>query len=98
MWLGRMDRVKRWELAIEIADRVRRRGHDFGLTIIGHRYDAGYEKMLQSLAAERQWVRLLHDLDRTKMTREVASCSAPEAFRSYTGPAGRSRLLARPRA
>jgi len=71
--LGRMDQVKRWELAIEIADRVRRRGHDFGLTIIGHRYDAGYEKMLQSLAAERQWVRLLHDLDRTEMAREVAS-------------------------
>jgi len=29
--------------------------------------------MLESLAAERPWVGLLHDLDRTEMAREVAS-------------------------
>lgn len=70
--LGRMHGAKRWELAVQIVDEVRRRGHDLGLTLIGHRDDEEYLRRLQRLAATRPWLRIRLDLSRDELRDEVA--------------------------
>jgi glycosyltransferase involved in cell wall biosynthesis len=70
--VGRIHTGKRWEMAVEILDRVRDGGHDVGLTLIGHRDDEPCHRRLQALAATRPWFRMLHDLDREGLAAEVS--------------------------
>ncbi|MBZ5609585.1 MAG: glycosyltransferase [Acidobacteriia bacterium] len=71
--VGRVAPIKRWDMAMEIVESVRRRGHDLALTLIGHVDDAAYAARLQELAASRPWFRLLFDLDRTTLLAELAA-------------------------
>jgi glycosyltransferase involved in cell wall biosynthesis len=73
--VGRLDPIKRWETAVEIVDSVRQLGYDLELTLIGHfeRQHSNYFARLRSLAASRPWFRLLCDLDRPALLRELAS-------------------------
>jgi glycosyltransferase involved in cell wall biosynthesis len=70
--VGRMHGCKRWELAAAIVDRVRSQGIDLSLTLISHRDDAEYGSRLEALAAARPWFRILYDLPRDQLVREVA--------------------------
>jgi glycosyltransferase involved in cell wall biosynthesis len=70
--LGRMHATKRWETAVEIADRVRSRGIDVSLTLISHRDDIECGARMDALAAARPWFRILYDLPRERMAGEVA--------------------------
>jgi len=70
--LGRMHATKRWETAVEIADRVRSRGIDISLTLISHRDDIECGARMEALAAARPWFRILYDLSRERMVEEVA--------------------------
>lgn len=70
--LGRMHHVKRWEMAVEIVDLVRERGIDISLTLISHRDQPGYGAQLEALASTRPWFRILYNLPRDQMVREVA--------------------------
>ena len=53
--LGRMHGCKRWEMAVEILDEVRRRGHDVSLTLIGSRDKPDVLQRLAGLGASRPW-------------------------------------------
>jgi glycosyltransferase involved in cell wall biosynthesis len=71
--VGRMNGCKRWEMAVQIVEEVRRRGHDLPLTLIGHRDDVEYERRLHQLAATRPWFRLRLNLTRDELKNAVAS-------------------------
>jgi glycosyltransferase involved in cell wall biosynthesis len=71
--VGRIDECKRWEMAVDIVEEVRRRGHELALTVIGHCDDGAYEARLQRLAATRPWFRLRKDLTREELQVAVAS-------------------------
>lgn len=70
--LGRMHIYKRWELAVEIADRVRSTGIDLSLTLISHRDDPDYGARIEALASTRPWFRILYNLPRERLLHEVA--------------------------
>jgi len=70
--IGRMNPCKRWENAVEIMDLARNRGLDIGLTLITQPDDVEYGRRMAALAATRPWLRLLSDLAREELTREVA--------------------------
>jgi len=70
--LGRMHWHKRWEVAVDVADRVRSRGIDLSLTLISHRDDTGFGKRMEALAATRPWFRILYNLTREQLVQEVA--------------------------
>lgn len=70
--LGRMHGVKRWDLAVEIVDRLRSQGVDVSLTLISHRDDREFGARLDALAATRPWFQILYDLPRERMVEEVA--------------------------
>ncbi len=70
--VGRITPSKRWHLAVEIVDGLRRLGHEVTLTVIGHREDPAYEAQLYALAGTRPWFRMLHNLNREELTREIA--------------------------
>jgi glycosyltransferase involved in cell wall biosynthesis len=65
--VGRLNGCKRWEMAVQIVEELRRRGYDLALTLIGHRDDAEYERRLQQLAATRPWFRLRLNLTRDEL-------------------------------
>jgi len=69
--VGRMNGCKRWEMAVEIVDRVRSRGIELGLTLISHKDDPNYGIRIAALAKSRPWFRILSDLDREQLAREV---------------------------
>jgi glycosyltransferase involved in cell wall biosynthesis len=69
--IGRMCGSKRWEMAVEIVDRVRSSGHDLGLTLINHPDDPAYGRRIAEAAATRPWFRILTDLSREELAREV---------------------------
>jgi len=70
--IGRMHPVKRWEMAVEIVDLVRSRGIDLGLTLICQPEDDRYGRRLAALAVSRPWFRVLTNLTREQLAREVA--------------------------
>jgi glycosyltransferase involved in cell wall biosynthesis len=69
---GRMNPCKRWEMAVEILDRVRDLGLDLGLTLINQPNDPEYGRQIAKLAASRPWFRILTGLTREELTREMA--------------------------
>ena len=74
--VGRFASYKRWGMALEIVETVRRKGYDLGFTLIGqigHPDDVFEKQKLRTLADERPWFRILTDLTRQQLTQEVAS-------------------------
>jgi len=69
--VGRIHGCKRWEMAVEIVDGLRRRGNDVSLTLVGNRDDPDYLKRLTALAASRPWFRLIHDCSRAQLLEEL---------------------------
>lgn len=71
--LGRMVHLKRWDMAVEIVERARAAGADLTLTLISHREESGPARRIGALATTRPWLRILYDLPRTDLVREVAA-------------------------
>lgn len=71
--VGRIHECKRWEMAVDIVEEVRRRGHELALTLIGHTDDTAYQARLERLAATRPWFRLRTDRTREELQLAVAS-------------------------
>ncbi len=69
--LGRLHPIKRWGMAVEIVDAVRQRGHDLGLTLIGHTDSPEETQRLRAMAATRPWLRILTGLSRARLEQEV---------------------------
>jgi glycosyltransferase involved in cell wall biosynthesis len=67
-----MHATKRWDTAVEIADRVRSQGIDMSLTLISHRDEVEFGTRMEALAAARPWFRILYNLPRERMVQEVA--------------------------
>jgi glycosyltransferase involved in cell wall biosynthesis len=70
---GRIHHCKRWEMAVEILEEVRRRGFEVKLTLVGHR-DAEcpeYFERMEGLARSRPWFRMRCDLSREQLTAEL---------------------------
>jgi glycosyltransferase involved in cell wall biosynthesis len=73
--LGRIEPGKRQIEAIAIMDRVRRRGHDVNLEIIGDIYNPVYAHLLRERAlAAGPWVRLRHGISRSELEQTVGTC------------------------
>ncbi len=70
--IGRMDHCKRWEMAVEIVDRIRNKGVALSLTLLSHRDDLEFGARLEALAATRPWFRILYNLPRHELVQEVA--------------------------
>lgn len=70
--VGRLHASKRWDLAVEILDAVRQRGHDVSFTLIGSLDDDSWRRHLEGLAASRPWMRLLTDTSREELAREMS--------------------------
>ncbi len=70
--VGRIHPTKRWEIAVDVVEAVRRQGHDLGLTLIGHCDDSDYGTRLEAMTATRPWFRVLADLNRTALVTELA--------------------------
>jgi glycosyltransferase involved in cell wall biosynthesis len=69
--VGRMHPEKRWELAVEIIERVRAMGHDTRLTLVAHRQNAACEAQLRDLQRTRPWFTIRSDLSRTDLAGEL---------------------------
>lgn len=65
--VGRLNGSKRWEMAVAIVEEVRRRGHELGLNLVGHRDDRAYQQRLERLAATRPWFRIHTDVSRDEL-------------------------------
>ena len=70
--VGRMHPVKRWEVVVDIVDRVRAKGLDLGLTLINQPAIPAYAQRIESLAATRPWFRILTGLTRDQLGQELA--------------------------
>jgi glycosyltransferase involved in cell wall biosynthesis len=70
--VGRVHPTKRWDMAVDIVEYVRRRGHNLELTLIGHGDNAAYGRRLEAMAATRPWFRWLRDLSRAQLLVELA--------------------------
>ena len=70
--IGRMHPCKRWEMAVEVVDRVRERGIELGLTLINQPTDREYGRRIARMAERRPWFRILTGLTREELAREVA--------------------------
>lgn len=73
--LGRIEHGKRQVEAINIIERVRQRGHDVSLEIIGDISDPEYAKLLRERALTAgSWVRLHHGISRSELEQRVGNC------------------------
>jgi glycosyltransferase involved in cell wall biosynthesis len=70
--VGRLHQAKRWEMAVDIVERVRSHGFDMELTLICHQDKADYGRRIHALAASRPWFRILSDLTRQQLAHEIA--------------------------
>jgi|CZKS01.1.fsa_nt_gi glycosyltransferase involved in cell wall biosynthesis len=70
--VGRVHPGKRWEMAVEIVESIRRRGHNLELTLIGHGDIPAYEARLQAMAASRPWFRWIRDASRAQLLAELS--------------------------
>ncbi len=75
--VGRMHEIKRWEMAVEAVEILRRESPDvglgLGLTLIASSQEPACAERMAGLAASRPWFRILSDLSRDELAREVAS-------------------------
>ena len=72
--VGRLDPNKNWVGLIEIVERVRQRGHDVSLALLGSRYDVETLQSVQALLESRRgWLSLLLDQPRDVVDRVMAA-------------------------
>jgi glycosyltransferase involved in cell wall biosynthesis len=71
--LGRIDRSKRTKKLVRIIDGVRQRGHDVHLHILGPAFDQDYYAELDSMAAERPYIKLEGELPRSELVDCISS-------------------------
>jgi glycosyltransferase involved in cell wall biosynthesis len=71
--VGRLHPCKRWEIAVEIVESVRRRGHELALTLFGHPDGEEYGKQLDELARSRPWFLIERDLSRPQLAAALAA-------------------------
>lgn len=65
--IGRIERSKRISELIEIIDRLRERGHDLHLHVVGPTVDGTYQREVDALAASREHVRLEGEVSRSRL-------------------------------
>lgn len=70
--VGRVHRIKRWDMAVNIVEAVRRSGHPLELTLIGHADDHEYGRKLDRLAKTRPWFRWIRNATRTELLAELS--------------------------
>ncbi len=70
--VGRVRSTKRWDMAVEIVEQIRRRGHNLDFTLIGHSDEPAYGARLEEMAATRPWFRLMRDVNRQQLLSELA--------------------------
>jgi glycosyltransferase involved in cell wall biosynthesis len=70
--VGRIHPGKRWDMAVDIVESVRKRGHALELTLIGHGDDVAYAGRLEAMAATRPWFRILRDVNRSELLAELS--------------------------
>lgn len=70
--VGRVHPGKRWDMAVEIVEAVRRCGHPLELTLIGHPDDIEYGQKLESLAKTRPWFRWIRNATRNELLAELS--------------------------
>jgi len=70
--VGRAHPTKRWDMAVNIVEAVRRRGHNLELTLIGHADDVEYGHRMESMAATRPWFRWIRDVSRAQLLAELS--------------------------
>ncbi len=70
--VGRVNPGKRWEMAVDIVEAVRRRGHALELTLIGHGDGVEYGRRIESMAATRPWFRWIRDVSRAQLLEELS--------------------------
>ena len=69
--VGRVHREKR-DMAVDIVESVRRRGHNLEFTLMGHGDDVAYAARLEAMAATRPWFHFLRDVSRTQLLTELS--------------------------
>ena len=70
--VGRIHPTKRWLDALAIVESLRARGHqELGFTLIGHEDDRHLVQHLRGLERTRPWFRLLTNLSRPQLLREL---------------------------
>lgn len=69
--IGRIHPCKRWDMAVDILDEVRRRGHDATFTLFGIADDPAYYAKLMALSAARPWFRLRVDAGRDELAAAI---------------------------
>ncbi len=71
--LGRLAVEKRYEVVIDVLERVRARGHAVTLTIVaGGSAQPAYARRIAGLVAERPWVRIVRDVTRRELAELLA--------------------------
>jgi glycosyltransferase involved in cell wall biosynthesis len=70
---GRMNPCKRWGMAVTIMDLLRRGGVELSMTLIAQPDDADYGRRIAALADSRPWFRILWNLSREQLAREMAA-------------------------
>ena len=71
--VGRIERSKRIVELIEIVDRVRERGHDCHLHVIGPTVDEEYRREVEELAESREYVFLEGEIPREELVERICS-------------------------
>jgi len=71
--IGRVERSKRFAELIEVVERVRERGHDVHIHVIGPPYDDEHYAEVESMAADRAYVELEGELPRSELVRLICS-------------------------
>lgn len=71
--VGRLAPYKNVEDAIRVVDRLRERGHDVHLHLVGPAYDEEYYEYLDGLAAERPHVRVEGEVSRERLVELVST-------------------------
>ncbi len=70
--IGRLHPCKRWGEAVRVVGRLRERGHDVTLTVVGARDIAEELTALEALAERRPWFQLRTNVPREEMVELVA--------------------------
>ena len=69
--VGRIERSKRLTEIVEVIDRVRDRGHDVHLHVIGPTYDDAYRAELDAMATDRDYVDVEGELPREALVETI---------------------------
>lgn len=71
--VGAIDGAKQVLRNVEIVERVRDRGHDVHLHLIGGKFDSDYYKRIEAAANQRSWLHLEGQIHRSELTRLLST-------------------------